>query len=253
MKKLIFILVISALLVLPSCSSPEEETVTASSDHARISSEETKENKQESESARETSKDGSGPSEKPEHPGLPGGLKAVVAKESAESMEPSGEDYMPYSEDQAFSGGETYSPPAAVQTPQQQVTVAESSAPASTQAQPQSTACRHGSVYISGAYPATCISSGYSGDTICALCGALLEQGYATGYADHSWIEETIHEDAYLTCYCGLIFYSADDHDRHVNEMVAAGEPAGDHGSVWTPGRDYTVYTCSVCGEKLNN
>ena len=49
------------------------------------------------------------------------------------------------------------------------------------------------------------------------------------------------------------MFYSADEHDRHVNEMVDAGESAGSHGCVWTPARDITVYTCSVCGETLNN
>ena len=243
MKKLILSLLISVIFALSACSSPADETVTVLTDHALISSQETREKESTTERRSECS---SPPEETFTEPGFPEGIRAGYMPETEGYAEPSGEEYVQNSEDVRPSGGGYYPSPATQQTTARQDMETQKT-------ESQSTACRHGSVYVSGAYSATCISQGYSGDTYCALCGALLECGYMTGYADHTWVGETMHEDAYLTCYCGLTFTSADDHDRHVNEMVNAGESAADHGCIWTPGRDYTVYTCSVCGEKLNN
>ncbi len=245
MKKLILTLTVSVIFALSACSSPTDETVTEMTDHALISSGETQEKKTEKESTTVKHSESS-TEETPADPSFPDGIRAGYRTETESSAEPSGEEYIQNSEEALPSGGGYYPPPSA----QQETTRRDIE---TQKTEPQSTACRHDSVYVSGAYPATCISQGYSGDTYCALCGALLESGYMTGYADHSWVSETMHEDAYLTCYCGRVFKSADDHDRHVNEMVNAGESPEDHGCIWTPGRDYTVYTCSVCGEKLNN
>lgn len=246
MKKLILSLTVSVIFALSACSSPTDETVTEMTDHALISSGETQEEKTEKESTT-AKRSESSTEETPEDPSFPDGIRAGYITEAEESYEPSGEEYVQLAEDAPASGGGYYPPPPASQqeTTRQDIETQKT--------EPQSTACRHGSIYVSGAYPATCISQGYSGDTYCDLCGALLESGYMTGYADHSWVSETVHEDAYLTCYCGLTFSNADDHDRHVNEIVSAGGSPEDHGCVWTPGRDHTVYTCSVCGEKLNN
>jgi len=247
MKKLIILLTVSVIFALPACSSPVDETATEMTEHALISSKETIETTTVKESNPVVSSTPSRTAEDTSaEPDPPDGIRAGYKAETEESAEPSGGEYIPDNEYAAFSDSGYHSLPAAQQTQAWQDVETQ-------RTEPQSTACRHASVYVSGAYPATCISQGYSGDTYCALCGELLEQGYMTGYADHSWVSETVHEDAYLTCYCGLTFSNADDHDRHVNDIVSAGGSAGDHGCVWTPGRDYTVYTCSVCGEKLNN
>lgn len=248
MKKLILLITVSVIFALSACSSPADETVTEMTDHALISAGETQEKKTEKESTSAKSRESSSTTEETiTDPSFPEGIRAGYMNGTEERTEPSGEESVQNPEEAPASGGGYYPAPSNAQ----QETVRQDIETQKTE--PQSTACRHGSVYVSGAYPATCISQGYSGDTYCTLCGVLLESGYMTGYADHSWVSETIHEDAYLTCYCGLTFSSADDHDAHVNEMVNAGEQAADHGCVWTPGRDHTVYTCSVCGAKLNN
>lgn len=259
MKTKILVLVISGLFLLAACSSTEEISLTAPADMALISSDETEkeaEDKTTIETLKETIEETTETGSLPKQTDLeyPHGLKAELSRKETSSAEPfpaepSGEEHMSIFENSA--GDSTH----ADDTHHENVQTAAESAwdGNATQSTWIETECGHSDVYISGFIQATCTSEGYSGDEICALCGKLVSSGYVTQRTDHSWTSQTIHEDAYLTCYCGQVFYSADDHDRHVNERVNAGDAPDEHGCVWTPGRDRTVYTCNVCGQQLNN
>ena len=51
-------------------------------------------------------------------------------------------------------------------------------------------ACVHGQTEIRGVKAATCTGSGYTGDTYCKECGALVTQGTATAALGHSYTEQ---------------------------------------------------------------
>ena len=112
MKKTIMFVMISVVLALASCSPPEEETVTALSDHALISSQETEELKTEQESTltQLTEAESTAASEEGFHES-PGGIRAEGSPAKLpESAEPSGEEYVSYPEDTPSYGGGTYDP-----------------------------------------------------------------------------------------------------------------------------------------------
>ena len=56
----------------------------------------------------------------------------------------------------------------------------------------ESAACQHSETILSGVIDPTCTESGYTGDLVCAACGAILESGSTIPALGHSWDEGVI-------------------------------------------------------------
>ena len=112
----------------------------------------------------------------------------------------------------------------------------------------------HLNIETRGQTPATCTAEGYSGDTICTVCGTLTEQGHSTGLKNHDYrltetVAATCTEGGYklLTCeVCGAT--------KRTNETAASGHAFG-----WIVDLEPTCADngvkheeCNVCHVKRN-
>ena len=107
----------------------------------------------------------------------------------------------------------------------------------------------HPSTTITNASDATCTEAGYTGDTVCTLCGAVTASGNAIAAIGHSYSSvvtaPTCTEKGYTTytCACGYS-YTADE--------VAATGHSWNSGDVTTqPGCEtegVKTFSCTVCG-----
>ena len=124
--------------------------------------------------------------------------------------------------------------------------------------------CEHPTTEVRNARNATCTEDGYTGDTYCISCGALLAAGNVIPAAGHS-LEKTEAKDAsctepgntaYWTCsVCGKLF--SDEKGEHEITLEATVIPAKGHDwGEWVvtvrptcTAEGKQVRTCSACGE----
>ena len=142
--------------------------------------------------------------------------------------------------------------------------------------------CYHENTEIRNAVDATCREKGYSGDTYCLDCGALLSQGHETPATDHSGgtascvsgkiceicgteytekDEEThLHTEirGRKNPFCTAEGYTGETYCTDCNTKISSGTtiPATGHNWAVTDEKEATavsegkrVYTCTVCGD----
>lgn len=101
------------------------------------------------------------------------------------------------------------------------------------------------------AKPATCTEKGYSGDTICKVCGTVLETGSETPLAEHAWDLGTVTKEATCTDK-GEKSYECENCGAVKTEELAALGHKWDNGQITKePTNTETgekTYTCTVCG-----
>ena len=56
--------------------------------------------------------------------------------------------------------------------------------------------CKHSETELQNQKDATCTEEGYTGDTVCKICGETIETGTTTSTVDHSWSEWTVVKEA---------------------------------------------------------
>lgn len=107
-----------------------------------------------------------------------------------------------------------------------------------------------GGTELRGAVAATCTAKGYSGDTVCLGCGAVITAGKELGKTAHTYevresVASTCQEKGYTTYVCSVCG------DTYTQEAAELG--AHDYQAVVTEPTctqaGYTIYTCSVCGD----
>ncbi len=112
-------------------------------------------------------------------------------------------------------------------------------------------ACVHSHTEVRNEKEATCTEPGYTGDTYCADCGMLLEEGAETPALGHDFsrkletVPPTCTERGYTRYQCSRCSVTED------RDLVdAAGTPVhkGRDPPTCTEG-GYTTYTCTVCGD----
>ena len=101
--------------------------------------------------------------------------------------------------------------------------------------------CAHEATEIVGQIQAPCGRRGYTGDTVCAYCGQLIEQGEPTEYRSHGALI-TVTEDIYKTDSSGEIML-----DRSGNPSLIARGPHDPDCATQTNGNEADKI-CSVCG-----
>lgn len=105
-----------------------------------------------------------------------------------------------------------------------------------------------GGTEIRGIVEATCTAEGYTGDTVCKGCGAVLTKGEAVAKKAHDYqstvTAPTCTAEGFTTYTCAVCG------DSYVSDKVAA---AHDYKAIVTAptctASGYTTYTCAVCGD----
>ncbi|MCD8383326.1 MAG: DUF4982 domain-containing protein [Clostridiales bacterium] len=115
-------------------------------------------------------------------------------------------------------------------------------------------ACQHENTEIRNAVAATCTGEGYTGDTYCTDCGALVEQGSIIPATGHS----TVTQNARAAT-CTEDGYTGDEICTVCGETVSTGSVIAATGHSWDSGtvtkaatteeEGIMTYTCTVCGE----
>ena len=143
--------------------------------------------------------------------------------------------------------------------------------------------CGHAGTKVENAKAATCQSEGYTGDTYCTECGALLSSGTTIPKTEHTVgtaadcrrqavcgvcgeafgaLDGTNHEETELRNYrkptCMESGYSGDTYCRACNTLISSGKPTAAAGHIWDNGtvskeptataEGERTYTCIVCG-----
>ena len=108
--------------------------------------------------------------------------------------------------------------------------------------------CQHTNTELRNVKEATCTEDGYSGDTYCLDCGALVAAGQVVKAAGHSYEvtdskEATCTEDGYVTytCHCGDSYTDVVKATGHSYEVTDAKEATCTEDG-------YVTYTCH-CGD----
>ena len=110
--------------------------------------------------------------------------------------------------------------------------------------------CTHAATKIVNAVDATCTEDGYTGDTVCEICGETLATGETIPATGHSYVSEvtteaTCTEDGvttYTCSVCGDSYTETIDATGHSYESTVTTEPTCTEDGV-------TTYTCTVCGD----
>ena len=116
--------------------------------------------------------------------------------------------------------------------------------------------CSHKNTVLENVAAASCTADGYSGDTVCSNCGAILEEGSPIPSTGHSLsIKNEVEAD------CENPGYTGDEYCTVCGEILEAGKtvPAAGHRveTVNAKNADCTTdgYTgdkcCTVCGETI--
>ena len=113
--------------------------------------------------------------------------------------------------------------------------------------------CLHTSTELRNAIAATCITAGYTGDTYCADCGELLQQGSTIAATGH-----TVVTDAAVAATCTTTGLTEGSHCSVCGTVITAQETIAATGHTWDSGTVTTAstvkaegvktYTCTVCG-----
>ena len=111
-------------------------------------------------------------------------------------------------------------------------------------------ACEHTSTSVVNAQEATCTEDGYTGDTVCDICGETIAYGETIPATGHSYDDGTVTTEptcteagvmTYTCTVCGDTYTETIAATGHSYELTSTVE--NDDGSI-----TYT-YTCSVCGD----